>query len=125
MSYTQENRNEVLQLRKAGWSYRAIEQKTGISKSLVWRWCSNFAAESTTKDMSRKNSKPTRLLATPAPLHAEDQQIDSQETDTQKIARLERELKNAQLKADFYEEMVNVAEKQFNINIRKKAGAKQ
>ena len=40
-------------------------------------------------------------------------------------ARLESDLKFAQLKADAYDEMINVAEKMFNIPIRKKAGAKR
>ncbi len=125
MIYSQKVREEAIRLREAGYSYGAIHKKIGVSKTNVHKWCCNFAAESTTKTMSRKNNKPTRLTATPAPMHVEDQQTADQETDAQKIARLEKELKNAQLKADFYEEMVNVAEKQFNISIRKKAGAKQ
>ncbi|MDR0745588.1 MAG: hypothetical protein LBF17_03730 [Mediterranea sp.] len=35
------------------------------------------------------------------------------------------ELKREKMRADFYETMVDVAEEQFNISIRKKAGAKQ
>lgn len=31
----------------------------------------------------------------------------------------------ANMRADAYNELINVAEKQFNISIRKKAGAKQ
>ena len=40
-------------------------------------------------------------------------------------ARLESDLRMAEMKADLYNEMINVAEKQFNISIRKKAGVKQ
>ena len=35
------------------------------------------------------------------------------------------ELKKEKISADFYEEIVNVAEETFNIPIRKKAGTKQ
>jgi len=42
-----------------------------------------------------------------------------------KLAEMEKKLKNEKLRADFYEEMVNVAEDKFKISIRKKAGAKQ
>ena len=123
--HTQEDRNEVLRLHELGLSTRAISKKIGISKSTIHNWCSKFAAELTINDMSRKKSKPTRYIATSAPQNVENIQSSIPETDAQKIARLERELRNAQLRADFYEEMVNVAEEQFNISIRKKAGAKR
>ena len=35
------------------------------------------------------------------------------------------ELKKEKMRADFYDEMINVAEEMFNIPIRKKAGTKQ
>ena len=41
------------------------------------------------------------------------------------IARLKKELAHESLRADAFNELINVAEKQFNISIRKKAGAKQ
>jgi hypothetical protein len=41
------------------------------------------------------------------------------------LKRLRRELTKAEIKAEAYDEMINVAESQFNIKIRKKAGAKQ
>jgi hypothetical protein len=41
------------------------------------------------------------------------------------VKRLRRELTKAEIKAEAYDEMINVAESQFNIRIRKKAGAKQ
>ena len=40
------------------------------------------------------------------------------------IAHLKKELNNAQIKAELYNEMINVAERHFNIRIRKKSGAK-
>ena len=41
------------------------------------------------------------------------------------ISRLKKELAHESLRADAFNELINVAEKQFNISIRKKAGAKQ
>jgi len=38
---------------------------------------------------------------------------------------LQAQVKQASLRADAYDEMINVAESKFNIAIRKKAGAKQ
>jgi len=43
----------------------------------------------------------------------------------QEIARLKKELRDARLERDLYNEIINVAEKKFDIQIRKKAGAKQ
>lgn len=42
-----------------------------------------------------------------------------------KIKELEAQLKRESIRADFYDEMINVAEAKFNIPIRKKAGTKQ
>ena len=41
------------------------------------------------------------------------------------ISRLQKELAHESLRADAYNEMINIAEKRFNIPIRKKSGAKQ
>jgi hypothetical protein len=41
------------------------------------------------------------------------------------IARLSKALSQQTMRADAFDEMINVAERQFNIQIRKKAGAKQ
>lgn len=41
------------------------------------------------------------------------------------VVRLQSQLKHEQLRAEAYDEMINVAETRFNIAIRKKAGAKQ
>lgn len=50
---------------------------------------------------------------------------DVDETNEEKIARLERELEEARLRADLYDEIINVAEKKFDVQIRKKAGTKR
>ena len=42
-----------------------------------------------------------------------------------KIKELEAQLEKESIRADFYDEMINVAEAKFNIPIRKKAGTKQ
>jgi F0F1-type ATP synthase membrane subunit b/b' len=41
------------------------------------------------------------------------------------IARLKRELYEAQVRAEAYDEMINIAEERFKISIRKKSGAKR
>ena len=41
------------------------------------------------------------------------------------VARLQKELKHEQLRADAFDTMIDIAESKFNIPIRKKAGAKR
>ena len=41
------------------------------------------------------------------------------------VARLNKALRDASMRADLYDEMIEMAEKRFNISIRKKAGTKQ
>jgi hypothetical protein len=41
------------------------------------------------------------------------------------VSRLQAQLKHERLRADAYDEMINVAETKFNIVIRKKVGAKR
>ena len=47
------------------------------------------------------------------------------ETLQKQVKELEAQLLQAEIKAEFYDEMINVAEAKFKIPIRKKAGAKQ
>ena len=54
-------------------------------------------------------------------------QSRSKDTESLKaeLTNLREELKYQRLRADAYDEMINVTEEQFNIKIRKKVGAKQ
>ena len=51
--------------------------------------------------------------------------LDSKAPDKQELEILERKLKQAQMTADFYQTMVDIAEKRFGIEIKKKHGVKQ
>lgn len=70
-------------------------------------------------EVSGKSGRPENANTAACPSKPESESAE------QKIARLEKELREARLRADFYDEMINVAEKKFDIQIRKKAGAKQ
>ena len=54
-------------------------------------------------------------------------QAQSEEVENLKkrVKELEPQLRQAEIKAEFYDEMINVAEAKFKVPIRKKAGAKQ
>lgn len=106
-------------------SIRDIASKTGVAKSAVHRWLSIFAEE-TLAPMKTKPSTPKRKLGVQAPeakgLSSKSNELKKAE---EKIARLEKELEEARLRADLYNEIINVAEQKFDIQIRKKAGTKQ
>lgn len=106
-------------------SYRAISSKIGVSKTQVHKWLCTFAMERPIKHetMGKKNLRKFRPSESEPPSNASERE---------EIARLKSELAKAnkelayqKLRADFYDEMINVAEGKFNISIRKKAGAKQ
>ena len=124
---SREKRERGILLHKQGYSYRQIGEKLGVSPVTVWNWVSKFATE-TQSVMKKKSSVPSkRLVGATAPEIAVPSSTVAKgsETDAQKIARLERELQEARMLSDIYNEIINVAEEKFNIQIRKKAGTKR
>ena len=108
----------VLDMRKAGYSYGHISKIFPVPKATIRHWCTKFAEDT---------SKSTQMKRNPVTM----QQMQEKETNAdckalqQRIKELEAQLKKESIRADFYDEMINVAEAKFNISIRKKAGTKQ
>lgn len=124
---SREKRERGILLHKQGYSYRQIGEKLGVSPATVWNWVSKFATE-TQSVMKKKPSVPSKRLAgatAPESSVMSSTVPKGSETDAQKIACLERELQEARMLSDIYNEIINVAEEKFNIRIRKKAGTKQ
>lgn len=119
---------EMVELRNLGYSYREISERTGVPSATVWRRITKFAGNNMS-EMKKPKRKPGRMTCTRAPEYKPSSPAEGspvrQETDKEKIARLERELREARMRADLYNEIINVAEKKFDIQIRKKAGTKQ
>lgn len=115
---------QMVQLHGKGYSYREIGEETGVSKSSVARILRNFvpANESSYEllksmakektDTERQRTREQRLLEEVASLKAE-------------LRATRRELDHQTLRAEVLDEIINVAEHKFNIEIRKKAGAKR
>lgn len=132
----------AIALKKEGYSYRAIEKITGVSRTTINNYVRKFVDPISYEEMNRhirvknirnaasKEGKTIDNSARERALHKELSKenivnINTRESDAQKIAQLEKELAMMKLKADLYNEIINVAEKQFNIKLLKKAGAKQ
>jgi hypothetical protein len=125
---TREHYQAVVALRKQGASIREIAEKTGVAKSAVQRWLSIFAGENVPVMKKSQAKQKNRICGVRAPEHkvTSPEIVDGgNETLQERLQRLEKELKEARIRADLYEEIINVAEKKFDIQIIKKAGTKQ
>ena len=128
---------EAVQLYKEGWTLEELGAKFNRSRSAMSNWINKFADELDNPSMRKKRirngkgkAKAQRIVGITAPETTWESTVQSASTDKgetseQKIKRLEKELADARLARDFYNEMINVAERQFNISIRKKAGTRQ
>ena len=94
-----------------------------LDRSTIWRWISTFAAyDQESCVMEKKEIETSDSLVQPDDAEPMPDDVESLQAE---VKRLRRELTKAEIKAEAYDEMINVAESQFNIRIRKKAGAKQ
>lgn len=145
--------DEVIRLYfEEGLSGVEISRLLPIHNSNVYRWLDEYdmsrnGIEASMKKHERASAKknPVRVTGIPAPetrvmhertFHTEDspERGDSGELSRlqDRIRDLEKQLRDrdkalreTRLKADLYNEIINVAEKRYNVPIRKKAGAKR
>ena len=95
-----------------------------ISRSILYRWIAIFAEENP-QVASMKRVKAVKKAPAKSPeIQQEDLPRDVQELQVE-LKKLRAQLNKAEIKAEAYEALINVAEAKFNIQIRKKAGAKQ
>jgi len=90
----------VREYRRGGVSLRFLSDKYGISLSTLHRWVKAHAEEA-------EVDKPARVNGAPAA-----------------VRKLQRKLEVAQLEAKIYRTMIDIAERDLGIQIRKKRGAK-
>ena len=136
---------EVVRLyEEEGWTLKELGEKFNRSPSAIHRWITKFAKDLDNPDMSNKKKRDQKKrarakrrfgitapetvpvensLASGSVCSTEESHASEKELKA-RIAKLERELEDARLMRDFYDEMINIAEKDFNIPIRKKGGAK-
>ena len=105
---------KAVELRSLGLPLRSISKKIGLSKSTVWRMLRTFDPENgyEVEDMEEKDRSDKSK--------SREQQL------VEEIARLKAELKETRkeldlqnLRADVLDEMINIAERKFEIKIRK------
>ena len=95
-----------------------------MGEKTISRWIANFVSENP-QVASMKRAKLVRTAPVQAPeVQSEKLPADVQELQAE-LTKLRAQLTKAEIKAEAYDELINVAEAKFNIQIRKKAGAKQ
>lgn len=107
-----------------GTGYRQLAKKYGVSRSTINKWVQIHQGihnlPPTLKQqkyyLSGMNSKPENV--------SENEFTKTQEL-TQKIALLEKQLAWEKLRCEALDTMINIAEKQLDITIRKKPGTQQ
>jgi len=113
---------EVIRLHyEKGYGEDRISRILPIGHATVSRWIAIFAADNDEKSVQMAKTK-SKLHTHPT--HGETQVNDAKVLQAE-VFRLQAQLKEERLRADAYNEMINVAESRFNIAIRKKAGAKR
>jgi transposase len=113
---------EVIRLHyEKGYGEQRISRIIPIGHATVSRWIAIFASEKEAKSVQMPKTKSKLQTHPPATSTANTEFKSFQD----EIARLQAELNHERLRADAYNEMINVAESKFKIAIRKKVGAKQ
>ena len=101
-------KNQIIQeYLNTGCGYRKLAAKYGYSRTTICKWVQVYQG-----------------------IHNLPQKADAATTSSeaellQKIASLEKQLAHQELRAEVLDTLINVAEKQLNISIRKKPGTQQ
>lgn len=111
--------DEVIRLHyKEGYGKDRISQLLPIGHTTASRWIAIFAKEKGKISGANDMRKPQETASS-------SQEKDEIAKLQARVKELEAQLLRAEIKAEAYDEMINVAEAKFRIPIRKKAGAKQ
>ena len=103
-----------------GYGEDKIAEILPIGHTTAWRWFRKFAAEN-----KGKTTAMARTKKKPAPKVSDGEPKEDIQSLKAELSALRDKLKLAEMRADLYDEMINVAEKKFKVEIRKKAGAKR
>lgn len=112
--------DEVIRLHfEKGYGADKIEQLLPVGHTTASRWIANFVAEN-----GNQYAPAMKERSKEASNQSECKSSDVRELQAE-IARLQKQLDWQTMRADAYDLMIDLAEKKFQIPIRKKSGAKQ
>jgi transposase-like protein len=106
-----------------GVSYRALAQKYGVSRSTINKWVLVYQGihniPRSHKQISYDLQQKTLGKKSKQPILQDQNELE------RKIALLEKQLEWEKLKSQTLNTMITIAERELNIDIRKKHGTKQ
>jgi transposase-like protein len=107
-----------------GCGYRKLQAKYGISRTTICKWVQVYQGVHNLLPIDLQLKHYINPMAKKA---KEDQSATSENEAAllKKIAALEKQLAHQELRAEVLDTLINVAEKQLNISIRKKPGTQQ
>lgn len=107
-----------------GCGFRKLAAKYGISRTTICKWVLIHQGIHNLPP-SEKQEKYSTSSMNSSPKKSPSGNEQTAEALQQKIAALEKQLQWEKLRADALDTMINVAEKQLDITIRKKPGTQQ
>ena len=130
MGKTKENQalyyDEVMRLYfEEGLGSLRITHLVPVSRSTILRWIRNLVSENPEYRYQMQKASTPKLVDSAADEQQKEASLEEIKALKEELGRLKVQLQKAELRADLYDEMINVAEKQFNIPIRKKVGVKR
>jgi transposase-like protein len=105
-----------------GFTYRQLAEKYGVSRSTINRWVLVHQGIHNLPRSKRQNSYDLQQMKQGKDSKQKQVAISDQE---QKIALLEKQLAWEKMRGDALDKMIDIAEKELNIPIRKKPGTQQ
>lgn len=111
--------SQVIELRKKGYSLKRISEELPVSLSAIQRWIVKFAPEYQLVLLSAMARKQKEQPQSTVSQDGEVKELQAE------IKRLQKQLEMAEIRAEVYDKMIDIAEATFHIQIRKKSGTKQ
>jgi transposase-like protein len=107
-----------------GCGYRNLQAKYGISRTTICKWVQVYQG---VHNLPPIDLQQKHYISPMAKKSKNEQAVTSgnEAALLQKIAALEKQLAHQELRAEVLDTLINVAEKQLNISIRKKPGTPQ
>ncbi len=106
-----------------GMPYRALAEKYGVSRSTINKWVLVYQG---VHNLPRSHKQISYDLQQKALANQSKQPTQRQQNELEeKLALLEKQLEWEKLKSHALDTMINVAERELGIDIRKKHGTKQ
>jgi len=103
-----------------GCGYRKLEEKYGIGRTTICNWVQVHQAVHKLPKISLQQKHYI------SPMKKKEKEADANHAAlVEKIASLERQLKQEKLRSEVFDKLIDVAEKHLNISIRKKPGTQQ